>query len=71
MTQRTTESEPTVTTRQIRDLLAEAGRAGDLDQVYLCRVALGEEGDAGLTRDAARAECARVIANALAMEVES
>jgi len=66
MTQRTTE--PTVTTRQIRDLLAEAGQAGDLDQCFLCRVALGEEDDEGLTVEAARAECASVIADAAAAE---
>lgn len=43
-----------ITDAQIETLSAEAGEAGDLEQVTLCQQAL--EGDAG-----ARAKCERVI----------
>jgi hypothetical protein len=48
-----------MTDAQIRQLSEEAGTAGDLEQVRLCQAALS--GDA-----AARAHCARVIADARA-----
>jgi len=48
----------TITDEQIEALRTEAGAAGDLDQVAICDRAL-LEGDAE-----ARAECARVIADA-------
>lgn len=47
----------TVTKNQIQALRTEAGAAGDLKQVAICDRAL--DGD-----EAARAECARVIADA-------
>jgi len=52
---------------RIGELAAEAGRAGDLEQVRLCELALGC-GDEGVKapegeRRAARDECARVLAN--------
>ncbi|KKN30588.1 hypothetical protein LCGC14_0832520 [marine sediment metagenome] len=72
-----------ITDTDIRDLQIEANNAGDLDQVAICMVALGEdcsdEGDdehypiakpattppkCALTREDARAECARVIEDA-------
>jgi len=68
----------TITDTQIRTLCTEAVDAGDAMQAALCAFALGEspaaydwlldEGEldtlATYTRDAARAECARVIAEA-------
>ncbi len=51
----------TVTDEQIDALRAEAGQAGDVAQVAICDSAL--DGD-----DTARAECARVIADAEAMQ---
>lgn len=51
----------TITDIQIEQLKTEAGAHGDLDQVSMCERAL--EGD-----EAARAECAEVVAAALAME---
>lgn len=51
----------TITDTQIEQLKTEAGAHGDLDQVSMCERAL--EGD-----EAARAECAEVVAAALAME---
>ena len=71
----------TITNRQIRTLRAEAGAAGDLAQVAICVLALGgpdalagaepgTEADlllsTGMSQDEARAECARVIADAAA-----
>lgn len=55
------EDEPEPTVEEIERLEQEAGQAGDLEQAALCRRAL--EGDA-----AARAECARVIRDAQAMD---
>ena len=51
----------TITNEQIEALRAEAGAAGDTAQVAICDRAL--DGDA-----VARAECARVIADAAAMQ---
>lgn len=51
----------TITDEQIATLRAEAGAAGDMAQVAICDRAL--RGSA-----AARAECARVIAEAQAMQ---
>lgn len=71
----------TVTDRQIRTLRAEADAAGDLAQAMICALALGgpdalagaepgTEADrlllTGISQDEARAECARVIADAAA-----
>jgi hypothetical protein len=53
-------STTTITDTQIHALRTEAAAAGDLDQVTICDRAL--EGDI-----AARIECARVIADAVAM----
>lgn len=53
----------TLTDRQIIALRTEAGSAGDAEQIAICDRAL--DGD----RDA-RAECARVIADADAMAAE-
>ena len=50
----------TITDTQIRELSTESGNAGDLEMVEICDRALA--GD-----DLARAECERVIADALAM----
>lgn len=60
----------------IRALQREAGEAGDRDMVAICLVALDEYAfraelgwdlaECSLTRDEARAECARVIAEAAA-----
>lgn len=49
-----------ITDSQIADLRTEAGQAGDIAQVRICAAAL--DGD-----EAARAECARVIAWAESM----
>ena len=66
----------TVTNDQIRALRSEADAAGDLVQAAICDVVLGEwlpattrplEAHArikAMSRDEARAECARVIADA-------
>lgn len=54
---------PTATDAQIRALKAEAEWARDAEQVNICTQALA--GD-----EAARAECARVIADAAAMDDE-
>ena len=54
-----------VTDRQIRALQAEAGIAGDVDMVRLCRVACGDEETAAQSEiQSARIECARVISDA-------
>ena len=63
----------TITDDQIAALRAEAASAGDHAMVAICRVALHDETDelprAGcVTPAAARAECARVIADAHAQE---
>lgn len=50
-----------VTNSQIRALRAEAAAAGDVEQVQICDRALKQDQDA-------RAECARVIAEAEAAE---
>ncbi|HEY5657141.1 MAG TPA: hypothetical protein VIY27_05085 [Myxococcota bacterium] len=60
----------------IRALQREAGEAGDRDMVAICLVALDEYSfraeigwdlaECALTRDDARAECVRVIAEAAA-----
>lgn len=50
----------TVSDEQIERLKTEAGEAGDTDQVAVCRRALAGNLDA-------RAECARVVADAAAM----
>jgi hypothetical protein len=55
-----TQAPITVTDEQIEALRVEAGAAGDLDMAMICQTAL--DGDA-----TARAECARVIADAQAM----
>ena len=53
-----------ITTSQIEALMTEAGSAGDAEQVKICRVALGWDGDATAADVTdARAECARVIAD--------
>lgn len=72
-----------ITDSQIRTLSVEAARAGDLRQEMICVLALSgpsalEGGDpgndadmllsAGRTREWARGECARVIADAAAQE---
>jgi hypothetical protein len=44
----------------IRELRGEAAQAGDEAQASLCSIALGED-DGFATREAARAECDRVI----------
>lgn len=55
-----------VTNEQIKALAIEANAAGDRATVALCKRALGKKPGAG---DAsARAECARVIADARAMD---
>jgi hypothetical protein len=63
----------TVTDEQIRALYAEATQAGDWDMADICEVALAPHdrpfndcaADHGFTtRSEARAECARVIADA-------
>lgn len=71
-------AEPTVTDAQIRQLRLDASDAGDLLQCAICDVATHgyvEDVDlldseraqvAAMTREQARAECARVIADALA-----
>jgi len=50
-----------VTNEQIEALRNEAGQAGDLGQVAVCDAALADDA-------AARAECARVIADAKEQE---
>jgi len=52
-----------ITSDQITSLMREAGEAGDLAQVAICRKAL--DGD-----DDAIAECARVLAEAASMDEE-
>lgn len=59
-----------ITDAQIEALQIEAGAAGDDAMIEICRIALGEmddQGAAAMTRDEARATCARVIADARAM----
>lgn len=67
----------TVTDEQIEALEREAGQAGDLEMARVCDVALGRDVTdapgvtpeiAAMSRDEARAECARVIADAKAMQ---
>lgn len=53
-----------VTDEQIRSLMAEAGQAGDIKQVELCRTALYGTGEA---RKLARAACAETIESARAV----
>jgi len=53
-----------VTDEQIAQLMREAGAAGDLEMVAVCRWALIGGGSARIER----AECARVIADARAQE---
>lgn len=55
-----------ITDDQIRDLAQESAEAGDLAQVAICRRALGESSPTALSVANARAECARVIADAQA-----
>lgn len=67
-----------ITDTQIEDLEREAGQAGDVEMARICQVARGISFDgpderagitqeiAGMTREQARAECARVIADAAA-----
>ncbi len=56
----------TVTSGQIRQLLTEATTAGDLEQVHICRTALGEGSDQETVGSIAWAinKCVRVIAAA-------
>lgn len=54
----------TITNAQITALRNEAAEAGDLEQVTICNRALSGN-------DEARAECARVIADAEAMDNEA
>ncbi len=61
---RVTEIAPAVTADQIRALMTEAAAAGDAAQVEMCEDALADV-DGGK----ARAECARVIADAAAQDV--
>lgn len=61
------------TDAKIRDLLTEAGEAGDTEQVVRCLEALGKDDGrfpevARIGASAARLECARVIADARAQE---
>jgi hypothetical protein len=58
-----------LTDEQIETLRIEAGAAGDEAQVQLCRIAIGDTVSSGWERTRARAECARVIADAAAQEV--
>lgn len=59
----------TITDTQITALQAEAQAAGDWDQSTICAIALGETDPApDMTSDEARAECARVIAEAEAQQ---
>lgn len=70
MTTTTTEYH-SVTDDQILELRAEAAQAGDDDQVRLCEIALEDPRHEPLTDgqiEAARAECARVIADAQAQQ---
>ena len=53
-----------VTDRQINSLLREAGRMGDLLMADICRRALGQPSLDWRSITVARAECARVIAEA-------
>lgn len=66
----------TITNAQIEALLTGAGAAGDMEQCTICRIALDLPADDGpmgdvdpdaWTREAAIAECARVISDAEAM----
>ena len=56
-----------ITDDQIAALRDEAAAAGDYDQVIICDVALGETDFGALavemTRDEARAECARIVSD--------
>lgn len=67
-------TDTTITNEQIEALRREADAAGDDPMVHCCWVALGkrEPGQGGQlcpsSQDEARAECARVIAAAAAME---
>lgn len=63
----------TITDEQIEELQASAGEAGDLEQVDLCRLALGMTPTIAwnLTPYGARIRCAKVIDNARAQEDES
>lgn len=56
-----------ITDDQIAALRQEAGAAGDVEQVRLCEVAVDPTADA-VTRTTARAECARVVAEARAQQ---
>jgi hypothetical protein len=83
MTKNNTTAAARITDSQIRSLRADAARAGDLRQEMICVLAVGgpsalEGGDpgneadmllsSGRTQEWARAECARVIADAAAQE---
>jgi len=81
-----TEIEIPITDEQIDELRTEAGAAGDIPMVAICDVALDEVCDEypgaaewqaqdmrralSMDREAARLECARVIAEARAQEDE-
>ncbi len=56
-----------ITDEQIRGLRAEAAEAGDLLQVGICDIALYGK----IARASARAECARVIAEAQAQDAHA
>lgn len=53
-----------ITNEQIERLRVEAAAAGDTDQVAMCDRALDRDSDRAMSVAAARAECARVIADA-------
>jgi hypothetical protein len=54
----------TITDEQIGALRDEAGHAGDIAQIHICTVALGQAGATPEEVARCRADCASVIADA-------